>query len=268
MSTLYLHAGAIPATRTDLSVIEPPAPTDTWHPLSHYDFATSIIDTLHFMGATITSENYGIKEGDTGADEFFGLIEFEHEKLDIPDGTSLGLGFRNSWTKRFPAGGILSKKTLVCDNQAFAGTDAFQFKRKNTPGLARELPSITASAMMNFLRTADSYLRESAALDRHYLDQQYGNDEGIILDHVCCQLAQEEAITWSNVRKVRNEVLRIDGPGGLFPRNGRGITFGDVMQGITEVEKLSLNPLSTPTRMSTAHRVLMDMIDYTTAEIA
>jgi len=261
MSKLYLHAGATPITRTDLSTIEPPAPTDTWHPLSHYDLSTSIIDTLQFMGARITSEAYGIKTGDTGGDEFFGLVEFEHDQLDIPDGTALGFGFRNSWTKRFPAGGMLSKRTFVCDNRAFAGTDAFQFKRKNTPGLARELPSITASAMMNFLRSADSYLKESAAFDRHYLDQVYGNDEEIILDHVCCRLAQEEAITWSNVRKVRNEVLRTDGPGGLFPRNGRGITFGDVMQGITEVEKLSLNPLSTPTRMSNAHRVLLDMID-------
>jgi hypothetical protein len=259
---LYLHAGATPITRQELGDIAAPPATNTWCPLHHYDFATSIIDTLNFMGARITDEKYGIKHGETDGDEFFGLIEFEHDKLDIPVGTTLGLGIRNSWTKKFPVSGILSKHTTVCDNRAFAGIEAFQFKRKNSPSLSRELPSITAGAMMNFLRSADEYLLDSARMDEYYLNEyvQVVHDS-ITVDHIVMQLAIHEAISWKNIRNLRDEILRPDGPGGFFPRNGRDIHFGDVMQGVTEVEKSSLNPISTPERMSRAHNTIMSMID-------
>ena len=258
---LYLHAGATPITRHELSEISAPPATNTWCPLHHSEFATSIIDTLNFMGARITDEKYGIKHGTTDGDEFFGLIEFEHDKLDIPVGTTLGLGIRNSWTKKFPVSGILAKHTMVCDNLAFAGVEAFHFKKKNSPSLSRELPSITAAAMMNFLRTADDYLLETARMDEHYLDQYSPSTDKITVDHVCMQLALNEAISWKNIRYVRNEILRLDGPGGFFPREGRDIHFGDVMQAVTEVEKDSLNPISTPERMSRAHNTIMSMIN-------
>lgn len=259
---LYLHAGATPITRHALSEISAPPATNTWCPLHHFDFATSIIDTLNFMGARITDEKYGIKHGSTDGDEFFGLIEFEHDRLDIPTGTTLGLGIRNSWTKKFPVSGILAKHTMVCDNLAFAGVEAFHFKKKNSPSLSRELPSITAGAMMNFLRTADEYLLDSARMDEHYLNEyvQVVHDS-ITVDHICMQLAIHEAISWKNVRTLRDEILRPDGPGGFFPRDGRDIHFGDVMQGVTEVEKSSLNPISTPERMSRAHNIIMSMIN-------
>jgi len=259
---LYLNAGTTPITRHALSEISAPPATNTWCPLHHYEFATSIIDTLNFMGARITDEKYGIKHGTTDGDEFFGLIEFEHDKLDIPTGTTLGLGIRNSWTKKFPVSGILAKHTMVCDNLAFAGVEAFHFKKKNSPSLSRELPSITAGAMMNFLRTADEYLLDSARMDEHYLNEyvQVVHDS-ITVDHICMQLAIHEAISWKNVRTLRDEILRPDGPGGFFPRDGRDIHFGDVMQGVTEVEKSSLNPISTPERMSRAHNTIMSMIN-------
>lgn len=261
---LYLHAGATPITRNALSEISAPPATNTWCPLHHFDFATSIIDTLNFMGARITDEKYGIKHGTTDGDEFFGLIEFEHDKLDIPTGTTLGLGIRNSWTKKFPVSGILAKHTMVCDNLAFAGVEAFHFKKKNSPSLSRDLPSITAAAMMNFLRTADDYLLETARMDNHYLNEyvQVVHDS-ITVDHICMQLAIHEAISWKNVRTLRDEILRPDGPGGFFPRNGRDIHFGDVMQAVTEVEKSSLNPISTPERMSRAHNTIMSLIGET-----
>jgi hypothetical protein len=258
---LYLHAGATPITRHALSEISAPPATNTWCPLHHYEFATSIIDTLNFMGARVTDESYGIKHGTTDGDEFFGLIEFEHDKLDIPVGTTLGLGIRNSWTKKFPVSGILAKHTMVCDNLAFAGVEAFHFKKKNSPSLSRELPSITAGAMMNFLRTADEYLLDSARMDEHYLDQYSPSTDKVTADHVCMQLALNEAISWKNIRTLRDEILRPDGPGGFFPREGRDIHFGDVMQGVTEVEKSSLNPISTPERMSRAHNTIMSMIN-------
>jgi len=140
--------------------------------------------------------------------------------------------------------------------------EAFQFKRKNSPSLSRELPSITAAAMMNFLRTADEYLLDSARMDEYYLNEyvQVVHDS-ITVDHIVMQLAIHEAISWKNIRNLRDEILRPDGPGGFFPRNGRDIHFGDVMQGVTEVEKSSLNPISTPERMSRAHNTIMSMID-------
>ena len=59
-------------------------------------------------------------------------------------------------------------------------------------------------------------------------------------------------------------MTRPDGPGGFFPRTSRDIHFGDVMQAVTEVEKLSLNPISTPERMSRAHNLLTHMIEVST----
>ena len=258
---LYLHAGAQPMDLVSIADLSSPAPTDTWYPLHHHDFACAIKDTLRFMGATINSEQYGVKPGDTGGDQFFGLIELTHPELDIPTGHSLGLGFRNSWDKSFAGSGILARHTFVCDNLAFAGTDAFKFNRKNTPGFVKDLPAITARAMMGFLVSADKYMKSMSDLDNRYLNDVYGSDDSIVVDHICCQLAEAEAITWSNVRHLRSEIMRQDGPGGFFPRNGRPINFGDIMQGVTEIEKRSLNPISTPARMSRAHNLIIDLAD-------
>jgi hypothetical protein len=262
---LYLHAGAEPIDTAGLATLVAPEPTSTWCPLHHEDYANSIKDTLHFMGARIITEQYAIKPGDTGGDEFFGLIELEHDQLDIPTGSALGLGFRNSWNQRFAANGILARHTFVCDNMAFAGTDAFHFNRKNTPGLSKQLPQIMASAMMNFLHSAKSFLRSHAAMDTHYLKDIFETDhENVAVDHVCVELAAHEAVSWRNVRRLREEITRPDGPGGFFPRTARDIHFGDVMNAVTEVEKLSLSPISTPERMSRAHNILTHMIEVAT----
>lgn len=264
-SRLYLHCGAEPIDMAGLSTLVAPEPTSTWHPLHHEDFAKTIKDTLVFMGATITSEFYGIKPGETGGDEFHGLVNLTHPRLDIPDGKELGLGFRNSWNQRFAGNGILALGTFVCDNMAFAGENAFYFNRKNTPGFAADLPKIMASAMMNFLHSADKFLRSNAALDSHYLKDIFETDsEKVAVDHVCVELAAHEAISWRNVRTLRSEILRPDGPGGFFPRENRDIHFGDVMQAVTEVEKLSLSPLSTPDRMSRAHNIITHMVESAT----
>jgi len=258
---LYLHRGAEPITAAELSALEAPAPTDTWHPLHHYDFVCSVRDTLHFMGASITSESYGIKPGDTGGDQFFGLIELTHPELYIPTGDSLGLGFRNSWDKTFAGSGILARHTFVCDNLAFAGTDAFKFNRKNTPSFARDLPAIMAQAMMNFLRSADQFMQQQSNFSNVYLHEVFGNDDSVTVDHVSISLAEAGAITWTNVRHLIHEIKRPDGPGGFFPRENRDIHFGDVLNAVTEVEKRSLNPISTPTRMSIAHNTIAQLAE-------
>jgi hypothetical protein len=148
---------------------------------------------------------------------------------------------------------------------AFAGTDAFHFNRKNTPGLSKQLPQIMASAMMNFLHSAKSFLRSHAAMDTHYLKDIFETDhENVAVDHVCVELAAHEAVSWRNVRRLREEITRLDGPGGFFPRESRDIHFGDVLNAVTEVEKLSLSPISTPERMSRAHNILTHMIEVAT----
>lgn len=57
---------------------------------------------------------------------------------------------------------------------------------------------------------------------------------------------------WQNVPHLRRELTNPDGPAGLFADRRNGLTKGLVLQAVTEVEKRSLNALSTVERMQAA----------------
>ena len=72
------------------------------------------------------------------------------------------------------------------------------------------------------------------------------------IDTTACALADTGGVLWQNVPHLRKELSRRDGPGGLFPARDAGLTKGLVLQAVTEVEKRSLNALSTVERMQSA----------------
>lgn len=250
MSTnrLYLHCGAQDIAFDDLAMICPPEPTDSWHPIPHSSFVTAIRSALTLMGATLRTESLAVKHGKTGADKFFGLIEFEHPLIPAPTNDGLvGFGFRSSWDKSFAQSGTMSFRTFVCDNLAMSGGEAISFHRKNTPGLASSYDSTIASCMVNFITQARTFV---AALND--LDTQPLPDTREFIDTTACALADNGAVLWQNVPHLRRELANPTGPGGLFPSRSAGLTKGLVLQAVTEVEKRSLNALTTPDRLRAA----------------
>jgi hypothetical protein len=252
---LYLHCGAHDIAFDDLSCICPPEPTDSWHPIPHSSFVIAIRSALTLMGATLRTESLAIKPGKTGADKFFGLIEFEHPLIPLPNHDGLvGFGFRSSWDKSFAQSGTMSLRTFVCDNLAMSGGDTISFHRKNTPGLASSYDSTIASCMVNFITQARTFVNETNAFDAVPLP-----DTREFIDTTACALADNGAILWQNVPHLRRELANPAGPGGLFPHRAAGLTKGLLLQAVTEVEKRSLNALTTPDRLRAAHSFITEL---------
>lgn len=251
---LYLHCGAHPITFPELAALPAPTPTDTWNPIPHSTYVTAIRDSVAMMGGTITSQSLAIKPGNTGADKFFGLIEFTHPRLvPRPSGT-VGFGFRSSWDKTIAQSGTISFRTFVCDNMALAGGKAISFHRKNTPGLAVSYESTIATAMIDFITEANRFVTTLNEFDFTPLP-----DTREFIDTTACALADNGAVLWQNVPHLRRELSNPLGPAGLFPSRSAGLTKGLVLQAVTEVEKRSLNALSTVERMQAATSYLTNL---------
>ena len=254
-NTLYLHCGASEISFTDLAAIPAPEPTSSWHPIPHSSFVTAIRSALTLMGATIATESLAIKPGRTGGDKFFGLIEFTHPLIPLPNHEGfVGFGFRSSWDKSFAQSGTMSLRTFVCDNLAMSGGEAISFHRKNTPGLASSYDSTIASCMVNFITQARTFVNDINALDAVPLP-----DTRSFIDTTACALADSGAVLWQNVPHLRRELSDPDGPGGLFPYRSAGLTKGLLLQAVTEVEKRSLNALTTPDRLRSAHSYITNL---------
>ena len=244
---LYLHCGASEIAFDDLAMIVPPEPTPSWHPIPHASYVTAIRDSIAMLGGTLTSETLAIKPGKTGADKLFGLIEFTHPRITPRPSGTVGFGFRGSWDKTFAQSGMLSFRTFICDNLAMSGGDAITFHRKNTPGLADSYETTIASAMIDFIAHANRFVNTLNAFDATPLP-----DTQQFIDTTACALADAGAVLWQNVPHLRRELSNPAGPAGLFPERADGLTKGLVLQAVTEVEKRSLNALSTVDRMQAA----------------
>lgn len=249
MSTnrLYLHCGAQEISFADLSAIPSPDPTESWHPIPHSSFVLAIHDAITMMGGIITDMRLAIKPGKTGADKMFGLAEFKHPRIIARPSGTVGFGFRGSYDKSFAQSGLMSFRTFVCDNMAMSGGNSISFHRKNTPGLADKYESTIASAMIDFISQANRFVTTLNEFDFTPLP-----DTREFIDTTACALADTGGVLWQNVPHLRKELSRRDGPGGLFPARDAGLTKGLVLQAVTEVEKRSLNALSTVERMQSA----------------
>lgn len=148
----------------------------------------------------------------------------------------------------------MSFRTFVCDNLAMSGGDTISFHRKNTPGLASSYDSTIASCMVNFITQANRFVTDLTALDSQPLP-----DTREFIDTTACALADSGAVLWQNVPHLRRELANPAGPGGFFPSRSTGLTKGLLLQAVTEVEKRSLNALTTPDRLRSAHSYISNL---------
>jgi hypothetical protein len=100
---------------------------------------------------------------------------------------------------------------------------------------------------VNFITQARTFVNTLNDFDSSSLP-----DTREFIDTTACALADAGAVLWQNVPHLRRELTNPLGPASLFPARSAGLTKGLVLQAVTEVEKRSLNALTTPDRMQAA----------------
>jgi hypothetical protein len=141
---LMLHAGANRITRQDITKIETPEGTDTWHPLAHSDLLDLVTHTLARFDLDVVGEDHGV--AGEGGEDYFGVLEVRARGTS-DDGKEWGtlVGLRNSNRKRYPAALVAGSRVFVCDNMAFSGE--VKMTHKHTSKLAEKLPGLVTEAV-------------------------------------------------------------------------------------------------------------------------
>ena len=121
MEGMMLHCGGKPCKLDDLKTFDIPKETNTYSPLSHFDFATNVTNVAKDMwsGFELTSQQHAV----TGEGKrYFGLLTFQEKgnKLGLDD-LSRAIAIRNSYDKSMKAGIALGATVFVCDNLMLSG---------------------------------------------------------------------------------------------------------------------------------------------------
>jgi hypothetical protein len=101
-------------TRAELALIETPAATDTFQPISHARLIESLEESLAFRHISITREEYALSPDGM---KLFGLIELNAEF----QGVRFAIGLRNANDKSMRLGMVAGYRVFVCDNMALGG---------------------------------------------------------------------------------------------------------------------------------------------------
>lgn len=166
---LFLHCGANPATREQVSEILTPARTDTWVPIGHANLLAGVIGSLERSGLHVVTESHGLtKDGQ----RYFGLMQVANGSN--PDDYGLVVGVRNSHDKTFPAALVLGAAVFVCDNLSFSGE--VKLARKHTVHIERDLPQLVdrVVGLLGDLRHTQD--RRFAAYKAHELTEGQAHD--------------------------------------------------------------------------------------------
>lgn len=119
-----LHAGGSDIDESNLALIVPPPPTETWFPVSHSSVLDATRTTLQGAGFAIAKQRLAVShEGH----RFFGVLDLTSP---IAEGISLAVGIRNSTDKTFPIGFACGNRVFCCDNLAF--TSEIVIAKKHT----------------------------------------------------------------------------------------------------------------------------------------
>jgi hypothetical protein len=107
-------------TREDLLLLSTPEATDTFSPISHYDFVTLIVEVAMRMltGAGYTLMDLSLRINHTGL-RLFGYATFQQEETDL----RLAVGFRQGLDKSMSAGVAIGGQVVVCSNLCFSGQE-------------------------------------------------------------------------------------------------------------------------------------------------
>ncbi len=196
-TNLILHCGARAISRDALAQIPCPAPTETWHPISHIELVNQIERSLINSGMVIANESYGVTEDKA---RMFGLLQIAHQDVTVdvanPD-YALVIGIRGATDKTLARGLAVGSSVFVCDNMAFSSE--IVMSRKQTKNIMNDLPLMVDTAI--------------GQLATRWMDQgnritSYKN-HGISLpqaDHFLAELAGE-VFPWQRFAEIRNEFI-------------------------------------------------------------
>jgi hypothetical protein len=122
---LYLHCGAMSATREDLAAVETPIATRTWEPIPHITIVETLLAEAERINFKVTNSAFGLSKS---KQQMFGVLDFDTGT----NAYNYAVGFRNSHDKSWAAGICAGHRVFVCDNLAFNGD--YVEKRKHTVG--------------------------------------------------------------------------------------------------------------------------------------
>lgn len=139
-SNLVLHCGARSINRDQLFAIEPPNPTDTWHPVAYRTLVTEVERSLKASNMRIVNESYGVTDENK---RMFGLLQVANcqETKDY----AYVIGVRGSIDKSLAEGVAVGSSVFACDNLAFSAEIVIH--RKNTINVLTDLPVLIDSAI-------------------------------------------------------------------------------------------------------------------------
>ncbi len=164
MEGMMLHCGGKPCKLDDLKTFDIPKETNTYSPLSHFDFATNVTNVAKDMwsGFELTSQQHAV----TGEGKrYFGLLTFQEKgnKLGLDD-LSRAIAIRNSYDKSMKAGIALGATVFVCDNLMLSG-DVVRL-RKHTKNIHADLEDSIISVLYKFKDTLKVLKKDKDALSQ------------------------------------------------------------------------------------------------------
>lgn len=124
MSNMILHCGGFEVKTDDLIDYIPPEKTRSYQPLSHFDFASMLLEAAEKERLSVVEQKWAIShEGN----RMYGLVNFDREL----NGHQLGIIVRNSFDRSLAAGIAAGNRNMICDNTALSGSYRSMIKHTN-----------------------------------------------------------------------------------------------------------------------------------------
>jgi len=192
-------AATFPSHAADLDMIrdiKAPAPTDSWHPISHRQAFDLTVDALDRHGMEITGAEFGLA-GKTGIERFFGALDVRaredgHRNPDF----SMSIGIGNSIDKSFPYRLVGGERVFVCSNLMFSGD--FSVKRKHTSQIMEQLPELIDANIGSYL---SRFVDREAEIAR-WKETEIGDQEAA---YTIMEAIRNRAVISKQAERVYNE---------------------------------------------------------------
>jgi hypothetical protein len=155
-SQLLLHQGGQECTLDDLRSIPVPPRTNSYVPISHYDYAMKIASIAQDLLPEYKLERskFGTARSDQ---QLFGIHTFRTQS----DSLGLSIGFRSSLDKSLSAGLVAGASVLVCDNLCLSSDSQVMRLRKHTTNILEDIELIIVRCVLRARSTFHSIKAES-----------------------------------------------------------------------------------------------------------
>jgi len=156
MTQLLLHRGGQECSLDDLRSIPVPPRTNSFVPISHYDFSMKIGSIAQDL-----LPEYKLERSRFGTarshQQLFGIHTFRTHS----DSLGLSLGFRSSLDKSLSAGLVVGASVFVCDNLCMSSDSQVMRLRKHTTNILDDLEMIIVRCVLQARSTFQSIETES-----------------------------------------------------------------------------------------------------------